>query len=170
MTGSGDKDFLDELKAMKERMEDLFMSSFEPGTGGKGKRSEPGDWVPMSDIVDSGKELIYSIDLPGVMEHDIQVECKADRLWVSGLRKIDLPKGEAFRVERPRGAFSRVFKFPCPVDEDECGGFEFPDLPSRRFQRAPFSFRRPAAAPCRHFPLWSPHPRPGASPRYWPCN
>ncbi|MGA7491211.1 MAG: Hsp20/alpha crystallin family protein [Syntrophobacteraceae bacterium] len=118
MTGSGDKDFLDELKAMKERMEDLFMSSFEPGTGGKGKRSEPGDWVPMSDIVDSGKELIYSIDLPGVMEHDIQVECKADRLWVSGLRKIDLPKGEAFRVERPRGAFSRVFKFPCPVDED----------------------------------------------------
>ncbi|MFZ0942654.1 MAG: Hsp20/alpha crystallin family protein [Syntrophobacteraceae bacterium] len=117
MTGSGDKDFLDELKAMKERMEDLFMSSFEPGTGGKGKRSEPGDWVPMSDIVDSGKELIYSIDLPGVMEHDIQVECKADRLWVSGLRKIDLPKGEAFRVERPRGAFSRVFKFPCPVDE-----------------------------------------------------
>jgi len=118
VTGSGDKDFLDELKAMKERMEDLFMSSFEPGTGGKGKRSEPGDWVPMSDIVDSGKELIYSIDLPGVMEHDIQVECKADRLWVSGLRKIDLPKGEAFRVERPRGSFSRVFKFPCPVDED----------------------------------------------------
>jgi len=118
VTGSGDKDFLDELKAMKERMEDLFMSSFEPGTGGKGKRSEPGDWVPMSDIVDSGKELTYSIDLPGVMEHDIQVECKADRLWVSGLRKIDLPKGKVFRVERPRGAFSRVFKFPCPVDKD----------------------------------------------------
>ncbi len=118
MRGSGDRDILDELKAMKERMEDLFMSSFEPGTGGKGKRREPGDWIPMTDIVDSGKELVYAIDLPGVMEHDIQVECKADRLWVSGLRKIDLPKGEAFRVERPRGAFSRVFKFPCPVDED----------------------------------------------------
>ncbi|MGA2025998.1 MAG: Hsp20/alpha crystallin family protein [Syntrophobacteraceae bacterium] len=118
MTVSGDKDFLDELKAMKERMEDLFMSSFEPGTAGKGKRQKPEDWVPMSDIVDSGKELVYSIDLPGVMEHDVQVECKADRLWVSGLRKNDLPKGEAFRVERPRGAFSRVFKFPCPVDED----------------------------------------------------
>lgn len=118
MTGSGDKDFLDELKAMKERMEDLFTSSFEPGTGGKGKPQKPEDWIPMSDIVDSGKELVYSIDLPGVMEHDIQVECKADRLWVSGLRKNHLPKGEAFRVERPRGAFSRVFKFPCPVDEN----------------------------------------------------
>jgi HSP20 family protein len=118
VTKSGDKDLLDELKAMKERMEDLFVSSFEPGTGGKDKSQKPEDWVPMSDIVDSGNELVYSMDLPGVMEHDIQVECKADRLWVSGLRKNDLPQGEAFRVERPKGAFSRVFKFPCPVDED----------------------------------------------------
>lgn len=118
MAGSGNKGLFEELKAMKERMEDLFMSSVELGTGGKGKPQESEDWVPMSDIVDSGKELIYSIDLPGVMEHDLQVECKADRLWVSGLRKNDLPEGEAFRVERPSGAFSRVFKFPCPVDED----------------------------------------------------
>ena len=118
MAGSDNKYNLDELKAMKERMEDLFMSSFELGTSEKGKPQKPEDWVPMSDIVDSGNELVYSIDLPGVMEHDIQVECKADRLWVSGLRKNNLPEGEVFRVERPRGAFSRVFKFPCPVDED----------------------------------------------------
>ena len=118
MAGSDNKYNLDELKAMKERMEELFMSSFELGTSEKGKPQKPEDWVPMSDIVDSGNELVYSIDLPGVMEHDIQVECKADRLWVSGLRKNNLPEGEVFRVERPRGAFSRVFKFPCPVDED----------------------------------------------------
>ncbi len=118
MAGSGNKGILDELKTMKERMEDLFMSSLELGTGGEDKPRGPEDWVPMSDIVDSGKELIYSIDLPGVMEHDIQVECKADRLRVSGLRKNDLPEGEAFRVERPSGAFSRVFKLPCPVYED----------------------------------------------------
>ena len=118
MAGSDNKYNLDELKAMKERMEELFMSSFELGTSEKGKPQKPEDWVPMSDIVDSGNELVYSIDLPGVMEHDIQVECKADRLWVSGLRKNNLPEGEVFRVERPRGAFSRVFKFPCPVDKD----------------------------------------------------
>ena len=110
------KDFLDELKSMKERMEDLFVRNFDPDRKNKPQGAE--DWVPMSDIIDSGKELVYSIDLPGVMEHDIQVECKADRLWVSGMRKNDLPQGEAIRVERPRGAFSRVFKFPCPVDEE----------------------------------------------------
>ncbi len=111
------KDFLDELKAMKDRMDDLFTNNFDV-SGGKDKTQNSEDWVPMSDIVDSGKELVYSIDLPGVVEHDIQVECKDGRLWVSGLRQSDLPDGEAFRVERPVGAFSRVFKFPCPVDED----------------------------------------------------
>jgi HSP20 family protein len=115
---TGKKDFLDELKAMKERMEDLFVRNFYLGAARKDKPQGSEDWVPVSDIVDSGEELVYSIDLPGVMDHDIQVECMADRLWVSGLRKNDLPEGEAVRVERPRGAFSRVFKFPCPVDEN----------------------------------------------------
>lgn len=118
MAGSGKKDFLDELKSMKERMDDLFVNSFDIGASTKDKPKSPDQWVPLSDIVDSGEALVYSMDLPGVMEHDIQVECKDGRLWISGLRKNDLPEGEAFRVERPRGAFSRVFKFPCPVEED----------------------------------------------------
>lgn len=115
---TGRRDFLDELKAMKERMEDIFTRSFDPGEDRQERGRKEDEWVPMSDIVDSGGELVYSMDLPGVMEHDIQVECKDDRLWVSGLRKNDLPDGEALRVERPKGAFSRVFKFPCPVDEE----------------------------------------------------
>jgi HSP20 family protein len=115
---TGRKDFLDELKAMKERMEDIFTRSFDSGVDRQDRTRKEDDWVPLSDIVDSGKELVYCLDLPGVMEHDIEVECKDDRLWISGLRKNDLPEGESIRVERPKGSFSRVFKFPCPVDED----------------------------------------------------
>ncbi|MCL5406818.1 MAG: Hsp20/alpha crystallin family protein [Deltaproteobacteria bacterium] len=115
---TGRKDFLDELKAMKERMEDIFTRSFDPEADRQDRGRRQDDWVPLSDIVDSGKELVYSLDLPGVMEHDIQVECKDDRLWISGLRKDDLPEGESVRIERPKGSFSRVFKFPCPVDEE----------------------------------------------------
>ncbi|MDR3569849.1 MAG: Hsp20/alpha crystallin family protein [Syntrophobacteraceae bacterium] len=115
---TGRKDFLGELKAMKERMEDIFTRSFDPGADRQDRTRREDDWVPLSDIVDSGKELVYSLDLPGVMEHDIEVECKDDRLWISGLRKGDLPEGESIRIERPKGSFSRVFKFPCPVDEE----------------------------------------------------
>ena len=115
---TGKKDFLDELKAMKERMESIFTRSFDPDADRQDRPSGKDEWVPAGDIVDAGNELVYSLDLPGVMEHDIQVECKDDRLWVSGLRKSDLPEGESIRVERPKGAFSRVFKFPCPVDEE----------------------------------------------------
>ena len=119
MADTGKKDFLSELRAMKERMDDLFMHSFDPAAGHRDKAPESSeDWVPMSDIVDSSDELVYVIDLPGVMEDDIQVECKADRLWISGLRKRDLPEGQTIRVERAMGAFSRVFKFPCPVHEE----------------------------------------------------
>lgn len=115
---TGRKDFLDELKAMKERMEDIFTRSFDLGGDRQDRGRGEDEWGPMSDIVDSGTELVYSLDLPGVMEQDIQVECKDDRLWISGLRKNDLPQGETIRIERPRGPFSRVFKFPCPVDEE----------------------------------------------------
>lgn len=118
MAGYGKKDFLEELRAMKERMEDLFMTSFDPAQSGKSTREDSEEWVPVGDIVDAGNALVYSLDLPGVMEHDIEVECKDGRLWISGLRKNDLPEGETIRVERPKGAFSRVFKFPCPVEEE----------------------------------------------------
>ncbi len=78
---TGKKDFLDELKAMKERMEDIFTRSFDPGADRQERGRKEDEWVPMSDIVDSGTALVYSLDLPGVMEHDIQVECKDDRLY-----------------------------------------------------------------------------------------
>ncbi|MGC9196676.1 MAG: Hsp20/alpha crystallin family protein [Syntrophobacteraceae bacterium] len=115
---TGRKDFLDELKAMKERMEDLFMRSFAPEADRQEKDRDREDWVPMSDIVDSGNQLVYCLDLPGVMEYDIQVECRDDRLWISGLRKDTIEEGESIRIERPQGSFSRVFKFPCPVNEE----------------------------------------------------
>ena len=48
------KDFLDELKAMKERMDDLFTSNFDTGRDKKDERQASDDWIPMCDIIDSG--------------------------------------------------------------------------------------------------------------------
>ncbi|MHC1728684.1 MAG: Hsp20/alpha crystallin family protein [Syntrophobacteraceae bacterium] len=121
MAEADKKDFLEELKAMKERMEDLFVRNFNLGPGTDKKEYTPqrsADWVPVADIVDTGNQLLYLIDLPGVLEENIEVECKADRLLVSGLRPEDLPPGEPQLKERSRGEFSRIFKFPCAVEEE----------------------------------------------------
>lgn len=116
MTGGAKNVFIEELKAMKDRMEELFSRSFDVGEQEPEHGVASEDWVPLTDIVDTGKELVYVIDLPGVLENDLQVEFKADRLWVSGSKGDDLPGGEPLRIERPRGGFSRIFKFPCAVE------------------------------------------------------
>lgn len=108
-------DFIEELKAMKDRMEELFVRNF---TGEEKERGpeESDDWVPLADIIDAGQELLYILDLPGVPEENLKVECKADRLWVSGSKREKVSGCEPILIERPQGGFNRVFKFPCAVE------------------------------------------------------
>lgn len=120
MTDTVKNAFIDELKAMKDRMEELFLSSFDTGRGEADEEMDSVGWMPAADIVDTEKEIIYLIDLPGVLEDDLRVECKSDRLWVSGKKREDAPESEALALaERPKGPFSRDFKLPCPVLDDQ---------------------------------------------------
>ncbi|MFZ2445895.1 MAG: Hsp20/alpha crystallin family protein [Syntrophobacteraceae bacterium] len=110
--------FIEELKAMKERMEELFLRNFDVKAGEAEPETPSEVWTPRADIIDTGKELIYTLDLPGVLEQDLEVECGADVLRVSGSRREDSPEGKALGTERPRGPFSRIFKLPCPIRPD----------------------------------------------------
>ncbi len=94
MADSTRKDFIEELKAMKERMEELFKCNFGAVAGEEEDRAQPeAAWMPSADIFDTEKEIVYILDLPGVPDDELQVECKADRLWVSGKRAEDMPVG-----------------------------------------------------------------------------
>jgi HSP20 family protein len=108
-------DFIEELKAMKERMDELFQRNFTDEGQYSTDREE--DWMPAVDIIDAGRDLVYVLDLPGVMDEDLQVECKDNRLWISGRKGEWIPDGTQVHIERPRGSFSRIFRFPCPVVE-----------------------------------------------------
>jgi HSP20 family protein len=119
VAGGTKNPFIEELKAMKERMEELFLRNFTTGEEEAAQDIPPADWVPLTDITDTGKELVYILDLPGVLESDVQVEFKADRLWVSGSKGDDVPEGDPLRIERPKGSFSRIFKFPCAIDPND---------------------------------------------------
>ena len=109
-------EFIEELKAMKERMDELFERNFTADENQYGTEREE-DWLPAADIVDTGKALVYVLDLPGVMDEDLQVECKDNRLWISGRKGGGIPDGTQIHIERPRGSFSRIFRFPYPVVE-----------------------------------------------------
>ncbi len=115
------KDFIEELKAMKERMDELFLCNL--GTAGdeaESRAQEEAPWMPSADMLDGGKEILYLLDLPGVCDDDLQIECKDDSLRVSGRRAGEnLAGGHSISVERPRGAFLRVFKLPCPVRRED---------------------------------------------------
>lgn len=117
---SGKNIVIEELEAMRQRMEDLYVRNFKPEGSQTDADAGPGtqEWMPAADIIDSEKELTYLLDLPGVLDKDLQVECRADRLWVHGIRREDVPAGESLEIERPRGGFSRVFKLPCFIKED----------------------------------------------------
>ncbi len=113
--------FIEELEAMRRRMEELFLRNFEAREDETGPDTlEDGSevWTPPADIIDSGQELTYLLDLPGILEQDLTVECRADRLWVHGARREDVTAGDVIAVERPKGPFSRIFKLPCPIRED----------------------------------------------------
>jgi len=119
VAGSTKNPFIEELKAMKERMEELFLRNFNTEEEETDQNIPSADWVPLTDITDTEKELVYIIDLPGVLESDLQVEFKADRLWVSGSKGDDVPEGQPLRIERPKGSFSRIFKFPCAIEPND---------------------------------------------------
>lgn len=118
MGGSTKSAFIEELKAMKERMEEIFLRNFETEGQQPVQETRSSDWSPATDIVDTGGELVYLIDLPGVREDELQVECREDRLWVSGSRNQAVPEGNPLHTERSEGRFSRVFKLPCAIEED----------------------------------------------------
>jgi len=109
---------LEELEAMRQRMEELYVRNFELQGSETGSEPVAPEWVPAADIMESEQELTFILDLPGVLDRDLQVECRADRLLVYGTRREDIPDGAELESERPRGTFSRIFRLPCPIQQD----------------------------------------------------
>ena len=98
-------EFIEELKAMKERMDELFHRNFTADENQYGTEREE-DWLPVADIVDTGKALVYVLDLPGVMDEDLQVECKDNRLWISGKKAGGIPDEPRSISRAPAAVFT----------------------------------------------------------------
>jgi HSP20 family protein len=75
--------------------------------------------VPNVDVVDRDDEVLVRAEVPGVNKEDIEVSMSGNMLTIKGQTKREEKeeKGDYFRCEISRGAFSRTLTLPAEVDE-----------------------------------------------------
>lgn len=75
---------------------------------------------PATDIEETEKEYMVSIDVPGIRKEDISVELQGNVLHVSGERNFERKddKSQNRYIERSYGRFERAFSLPENVDPE----------------------------------------------------
>jgi HSP20 family protein len=103
-----------ELAAVQNEMS-RFMNGLLEGNG-----QSTQSWVPTADVWETGDEIVYAFDLPGVSEEGISVELEDDALTITAerTREHEVDDGKYFRFERRFGTFSRTIGLPQGVTED----------------------------------------------------
>ena len=104
-----------ELEEMRRKMDALLEKSSQMVR----PQELPGQsWQPAAEIYEDDSELVIEMDLPGILQEDIQVRIEEHTLMIHGERK---PSHDMTcttqRSERSYGQFSREFALPGNVDE-----------------------------------------------------
>lgn len=104
------KVLLDELMGMKKRMDRLYAESFTKPPEESGSQPQSERWRPLADVVETDDAWVVLLDLPGVMEEDLEVRVDESQLIIQGIRNrstaLSEKKGIYFE-ERPVGRFFR---------------------------------------------------------------
>jgi HSP20 family protein len=110
-------DPLRDLLTLQERMNRLFDESLTRGRGPEGL-TDAGAWAPLCDVFETPEAFVFQVELPGVLEDDVEIRVDADRVSFHGERRpLASARPECYhRMERGYGAFSRSFELPETVD------------------------------------------------------
>lgn len=78
-------------------------------------------FAPGFDVKETKESFIFTADLPGVAEKDLQVQVTDNRLSVSGKREAEKTEQHDtyYASERSYGSFTRSFILPEGVDSDK---------------------------------------------------
>jgi HSP20 family protein len=94
-----------------------FLRPVARGNNGRGLLS-----APEADVVETERDLMVVVDVPGCSPNDIELVLENNLLTISGERKPQWKEGDdrkAFHLaERRYGRFSRAFVLPRDVDQD----------------------------------------------------
>ena len=101
---------------LRREIDRLFEGAFRLGHAGLG------DWSPAVDVRELDEELLFTVEIPGVAESDVEVTTENGVLTVSGARGDGRKEGEEGRyhlAERSYGSFIRRFQLPQGVKNEE---------------------------------------------------
>jgi HSP20 family protein len=76
-------------------------------------------WTPSIDIIEREKDVVVKAQVPGVKKEDVRVSLSGNLMTIKGETKHEEKeeKGDYYRCEISRGAFSRMVTLPADVDE-----------------------------------------------------
>jgi HSP20 family protein len=108
----------DPLRVMQEMLRDPF-AGFGQLDRWFGDHS-PATFHPQVDIVDDGRGICVSAELPGVDKDDIDVSLEEGALSLRGQKRVESSSEEegCYRTERAYGYFHRIIPLPSEVDVD----------------------------------------------------
>lgn len=80
----------------------------------------PDIFLPALDVSDEEKEILVTVELPGLEEKDFQVNLEDDVLAITGEKQSDRTESKAGGTwtERRYGSFERRIPLPCEIDAD----------------------------------------------------
>jgi HSP20 family protein len=109
-----------ELNTIQNEMNRLFNTFFDQPapTGRPGTTSRR--WMPAMDLVETGDQYLLRADLPGLSDHDVNIQLEDNVLTISGERKAQHDENEEgyYRLERAFGTFARSLTLPDGVNPD----------------------------------------------------
>jgi HSP20 family protein len=86
----------------------------------------PGDvgsaaFVPHVDVTENASSYVFTADLPGVQEDQLDISLTGNQLVISGKREAPEPQeGARYHLyERAHGQFSRTFSLPDGINPDQ---------------------------------------------------
>jgi HSP20 family protein len=105
------------------------------------RRGSGGIWAPPVSVAETGDELIFTAELPGLSENDVSIDIENDVLTISGEKTEERTEGEEERNyhvwERSYGSFRRSFTLPRAVNTADA---------SAEFENGVLEIRLPKAA------------------------
>ncbi len=101
---------------LRREIDRLFEDAFRLGHTGRG------DWSPAVNVRELDQELIFTIEIPGMVEKHVEVTTENGVLTVRGERteeRLEAEDGRYHLAERSYGSFVRRFQLPQGVMNEE---------------------------------------------------